>query len=139
MNDLELFHLIRRVDSNFRSIIQKNKKNTTKSHGHGRILHVLKRHPGINQSELAAKMQIQPQSLTSALVSLEEEGYIVRKRSENDRREVEVLLTKEGESRCAEIMKAREEAVHILFENLNEKEKETLSELLLKIVTIEEK
>ncbi|QGG60668.1 MarR family winged helix-turn-helix transcriptional regulator [Loigolactobacillus bifermentans] len=79
--------------------------NDTHFHSHGRgrgrVLHILKHHNGIIQSELAAKLDIRPSSLTELLSKLENDGLITRQQDQNDRRLIHVMLTAQGSKRIA--------------------------------------
>lgn len=67
--------------------------------GRGRVLHILKHHNGIIQSELAAKLDIRPSSLTELLSKLENDGLITRQQDQTDRRLIHVNLTPQGTKR----------------------------------------
>lgn len=101
--------------------------------GSGRILHVLTQGDTISQKELAAKLDIRPQSLTTALIKLEDEGFIRRERNESDKREQYILLTEEGK-KIEKVLHAQfSEAAENLFSCLNEQEAEILGILLEKV------
>lgn len=53
-------------------------------------------HPGITQDQIAQELHVNRSSVTRQLILLEENGYITRKRSETDRRAVEVYPTEKG-------------------------------------------
>lgn len=57
------------------------------------LLRILMEHDGIRTSELAEMLDIRPSSLTEGLNRLETEGYIERRRSEEDTRIVHVHAT----------------------------------------------
>ncbi|MDL2228704.1 MarR family transcriptional regulator [Treponema sp. OttesenSCG-928-L16] len=48
------------------------------------------RQPGISQEQIAAKLHVNPSSVTRKLSLLEENGFIRRERSGSDRRSIEV-------------------------------------------------
>jgi len=58
-------------------------------------------------ARLAAAERLQPQSLTRIIVGLEREGWIARTRSDADRREITIALTKSGRRALADDMRAR--------------------------------
>lgn len=101
--------------------------------GSSRMLHALMQKDRISQRELAGRLDVRPQSLTTALLKLEEQGFIKRERNENDKRELYILLTEEGK-RIEEVLHARFcEVAENLFSCLEEEEKETLGNLLEKV------
>lgn len=101
--------------------------------GSGRILHVLMTEDKISQRELAARLDIRPQSLTTALLKMEEEGLILRERNECDKREQTLRITDEGVKVGESLHTQFCEVSDILFSCLTEDEKETLSDLLEKV------
>ena len=55
----------------------------------------------VNVSELARSMYLHPATVVGILDRLEQQGFVVRRRSARDRRVVEVALTGEGQKRIA--------------------------------------
>ncbi|WP_248311194.1 MarR family transcriptional regulator [Bosea sp. UNC402CLCol] len=88
-------------------------------------------------TQLATEERLQPQSLTRILAGLEQEGLIVRARSDADRREILIALNDRGRRVLADDIHAR----RVWLENaiaavLNEKERDLLfasSEAMLKL------
>ena len=64
--------------------------------GQGRILSLLKMEPEMSQKKLSFLLGIRPQSMAELLAKLEQNGYIVRKQSEQDRRSLDIQLTEKG-------------------------------------------
>ena len=60
------------------------------------ILSTLYRHGPMPARQLAAEERLQPQSLTRLIGELEHKGWIARKRSNADRREISIALTARG-------------------------------------------
>jgi MarR family transcriptional regulator, transcriptional regulator for hemolysin len=58
---------------------------------------------GLSQRELAARMSIESPTLVRHLDRLEDEGLVVRRRDEQDRRVVRIELTAAGRRRYAEL------------------------------------
>ena len=67
-------------------------------------------HP-LNQEQLAAKVQVQSQTLGRVLARLEGEGLVTRTRSLADRRQFEVKLTPAGKAALAAARKAERDAL----------------------------
>jgi DNA-binding MarR family transcriptional regulator len=61
------------------------------------ILGTLTRLGPIPATRLAAEERLQPQSLTRIVATLEKDRLIARTRSESDRREITIAITKQGE------------------------------------------
>ena len=98
-----------------------------------RILSVLNREGPMTQKTLMCRMQIQPGSLSEVLSKVEGAGLVERRRCEDDRRNFEIRLTEEGVKQAEAFERDREDMAKLLFEQLNESEKQTLSEILLKL------
>jgi DNA-binding MarR family transcriptional regulator len=86
---------------------------------------------------LATEERLQPQSLTRLIGDLESKGWIVRTRSEVDRREISIELTALGKAVFAEDMRARRIWLeHAIATTLTDAEQEALidaSEAMLKL------
>lgn len=53
--------------------------------------------PGITQDQLALRLHVNRSNVTRQLAMLEENGFVLRRRSESDRRAVEVYPTQKAE------------------------------------------
>jgi DNA-binding MarR family transcriptional regulator len=100
--------------------------------GQGRILSILKMKPEISQKDLSYILEMRPQSLGELLSKLEKKGYISRTPSENDRRVMNIKLTKEG----AEATEGSEQEFSFdkVFECLNDDEQQNFSNYLERII-----
>jgi DNA-binding MarR family transcriptional regulator len=101
------------------------------------ILGTLNRLGPIPATRLAAEERLQPQSLTRLVATLEKDRLIVRTRSESDRREITIAITKQGERVLTSDLRARrawlEQAINSA---LSEREHRLLfaaSEVMLKL------
>src|SRR5262245_34664988 len=65
---------------------------------HHRVLHFVNRHPGIKVADLLEILKITKQSLGRVLKQLVDEGYVVQKEGENDRRQRLLHATPKGEA-----------------------------------------
>lgn len=101
--------------------------------GQERILSMLAVKDGLSQKYLAYLLGIRPQTLSEALAKLEEQGYVERKKDENDRRVTLVYLTDEGRKRAEEIDARRERKAEDISSVLTEEEKEQLASILAKL------
>jgi DNA-binding MarR family transcriptional regulator len=64
---------------------------------HHRVLHFVNRHPGMKVADLLDVLKITKQSLGRVLKQLVDEGYVVQKEGENDRRQRLLFVTAKGE------------------------------------------
>ncbi len=102
-------------------------------HGQNRILAVLTMQDGTSQKDLAYLLGIRPQSLTQALDTLEQDGFIERKQDEDDKRARRVFLTDKGRGRAGKVAEDRKQYADDAFSMLSEEEKEQLSSILGKL------
>ena len=65
---------------------------------HHRVLHFVNRHPGMKVADLLDVLRITKQSLGRVLKQLVDEGYVVQKEGENDRRQRLLFVTPKGET-----------------------------------------
>ena len=131
----KLMRLVFRVAALSRRNTQGDGKNEHR--GHGQILTVLvseRENGGISQQLLADRVGIRPQSLSEALVSLEKQGYIVRSASPVDKRKTLVSVTDEGVEQSRRLAEERAERADRVFGVLSDEERETLCEILSKLI-----
>lgn len=96
--------------------------------GQGRILALMKKLECITQKELAELLGIRQQSLGESLLKLEQNGYITRKQSEEDKRAMVVEITEKGKELKFEKIDFNE-----IFDCLNEQEQQNLKCYLYRI------
>jgi DNA-binding MarR family transcriptional regulator len=65
---------------------------------HHRVLHFVNRHPGMKVADLLDVLKITKQSLGRVLKQLVDQGYIVQKEGESDRRQRLLYVTPKGEA-----------------------------------------
>ena len=107
--------------------------------GHGmnreRMLVIISDHPeGIRQKALAEAAGINASSTSEVVSRLEDDGYLIRTIDENDKRATVLKLTEMGAVRAEEIRTEREAFLDDFFSKLSEEEKQTLSDLLDKLM-----
>ncbi|MGN1179713.1 MAG: MarR family winged helix-turn-helix transcriptional regulator [Suilimivivens sp.] len=98
-----------------------------------RILIILYETGAMTQKELTERLGIQPGSASEVIGKLESTGLIMRQTSENDRRTVDIRLTKEGEAMAREAAMQRKRRHQEMFSCLSEEEKNTLLRLAEKL------
>ncbi len=86
-----------------------------------------------NMSEVARDIGITLGTLTKAISNLVKKGYVERKRSEKDRRVVNVDLTKKGKLAYRIHAKFHRDIIRETIDGLDEKEKNTLVDVLEKL------
>ncbi len=86
-----------------------------------------------NMSEVARDIGITLGTLTTAVSNLVKKGYVERKKSENDRRVVNIDLTKKGKLAYRIHAKFHRDIIRETIDGLDEKEKNTLVNVLEKL------
>ena len=100
-----------------------------------RLLVIISEYPdGVNQKQLAESAGINASSTSEVVARLEDDGYIVRKIDENDKRATILKLTEMGAVRAEEIRSEREGFLDEIFSKLTDEEKQTLSDILDKLI-----
>lgn len=99
------------------------------------ILRLLGMGAGISQQELSAKLGIHPSRLVAILDALEHRGFVQRKPNPADRRQYALHLTPSGKKALDEIGVLGRQHGEALCASLSSRERETLTDLLLKIAT----
>ncbi|MGF7535322.1 MarR family transcriptional regulator [Bacillus mexicanus] len=98
------------------------------------ILCILNEHGPKKISELAEYMQLTLSAITSLSEKLIGSGYIIRKRSQNDRRIVRLVLTDEGKSFSNELLSQRTKMVQKLHDSLTPIERKSLNSIYKKLI-----
>lgn len=96
--------------------------------GQGRILALMKKVNIITQKELAEIFGIRQQSLGESLLKLEQNGYVVRKQSQEDKRAMVVEITKKGKE-----LEFEKNDLSEIFDCLDEQEQQNLKNYLYRI------
>ncbi len=101
--------------------------------GQGRILSMLKLQPEISQRELGYLLDMRKQSLAELLGKLETKQYITRQQSEEDRRVMQIRLTKLG-AEAAESMSEEKTGREDFLTVLTDEEQKALSGYLERLI-----
>jgi MarR family transcriptional regulator, lower aerobic nicotinate degradation pathway regulator len=94
------------------------------------VLTVLQAHPGMGQSSLARALGFDKVTVLRVLRGLQSRGYVTRGPAEENRRNVSVSLTAEGELLLQQAQKPAEKAYKRLMAPLDKQQQEQLLELL---------
>ena len=115
-------------------------------HGHGphgkrpplsreRLLIIISKYPeGVRQKTIAEEVGINQSSASELINKLEATGYIKRNVDPSDKRATLLTLTEKGQARAAEVEDERAAMFEGIFSKLSDEEKQTLSDLLDKLL-----
>jgi DNA-binding MarR family transcriptional regulator len=101
--------------------------------GQIRILKLLSEKGNITQKELLEILTLKSGSVSETVKKLENQGYITKKKDEQDKRKVIITLTDEGRSFLEAQLKINSEQEKVLFNSLTADEQAELEELLNKL------
>jgi DNA-binding MarR family transcriptional regulator len=85
-------------------------------------------------NQLAALVLVNQSTLSKALDRLEAEDLIQRKQNQQQRRKINVSITKKGRHLISTLIPIAKEYEHQSFNQLNEEEKSTLRQILKKVL-----
>ena len=85
---------------------------------HHRVLHFVNRHPGMKVADLLDVLRITKQSLGRVLKQLVDQGYVVQKEGENDRRQRLLYVTPKGEALAMKLAGLQTERIARAFAEL---------------------
>lgn len=100
---------------------------------HTPYLTTLFRHPGISQEELARKLHVNKSSVTRQLGALEQNGYVRRAPSQEDKRAVLVYPTEKALALQERIREVLQGWNAYLTADMTEEERETLARLMERV------
>ena len=101
-----------------------------KFRGQGRLLVLLNRYGALTQRELIELTGRRSATLSEQLDGMEKSGLILRCKSEQDKRNVDVKLTEQGEKAATEAMRNRQAYADELFGAMPQRKKQQLAGLL---------
>lgn len=102
--------------------------------GQLRILWLLNERGAITQKELLGFLFMKSGSLSETISKLEAQAFIVKERSKDDKRKINISITHEGRDFLNTQLAVNKEQERVLFTTLNSEEQEELSKLLTKLL-----
>lgn len=97
-------------------------------------LHALNENPGIEQSQIAAKISYDKATIGGVIDRLEKRGYVIRETSQKDRRARQVRLSDSGKKIFLKARPLVEELQQEIISGLDRQEQKLLVSLLRKVV-----
>ena len=101
-----------------------------KYRGQGRLLILLHLHGSLTQRELIELTGRRSATLSEQLEGMEKAGLILRRKNEQDKRNVDVELTEQGKTAAVEAIQNRQSYADELFDALPQRKKQQLAGLL---------
>src|SRR6478609_3095849 len=97
---------------------------------HHRVMHFVHRYPGLKVADLLDVLRITKQSLGRVLKQLLDEGYIVQKAGDNDRRQRLLYATAKGEALVGKLAGLQTKRIDRALEQIAPAEAETVRRFL---------
>ena len=97
---------------------------------HHRVMHFVYRYPGLKVADLLDVLRITKQSLGRVLKQLLDEGYIVQKTGNNDRRQRLLYATAKGEALVAKLAGLQTKRINRALDEIGPAEAETVRRFL---------
>ena len=97
------------------------------------VLFTLHGSDSMSQKELAARLNVTPPSITSAIQKMEKEGYLTRHPDPADQRVMRLTLTKKGKSCIKGVYTVAEQMEELMFQGMTREEIMLFKRLLFQI------
>jgi DNA-binding MarR family transcriptional regulator len=97
---------------------------------HHRVIHFVYRYPGLKVADLLDVLRITKQSLGRVLKQLLDEGYIVQKTGNNDRRQRLLFATAKGEALVAKLAGLQTDRINRALRDLPASDADTVRQFL---------
>lgn len=97
------------------------------------IMMLLWEKDGLNQNEIAQKLNKEKSNITRMIFNLEQKGFIRRESGENDRRSLMVYLTDEGKKLSSSIIPITEEFNEMICKEISNEELMMVRRILSKM------
>jgi len=130
------FQLISKINNEMRQFITEElNKNGVYDlvSSHGSIILALNHNEDVKLLDLAKKIGKSPQTMTTLVRKLENEGYVQIRKADHDKREKNVSLTSKGKDFIPVMNSISLDLLKKQYKGLNDKEQFVLRELLQKV------
>lgn len=117
----------------FQKSLISSMKDTNLTPGQPKVLDYLLYHDGAVQKEIAAACYIEPATITSVLLGMENKGLITRKNLNGNRRSLYVFLTEKGKELARRIETEFCKIEMQALKDFSKDEKEMLNEFMTRI------
>jgi DNA-binding MarR family transcriptional regulator len=97
---------------------------------HHRVMHFVHRYPGLKVADLLDVLRITKQSLGRVLKQLLDEGYILQKTGNNDRRQRLLFATAKGEALVGKLAGLQTDRINRALRNIGPSEAEIVRQFL---------
>ncbi len=106
---------------------------------HHRVLHFVNRNPGMKVADLLDVLKITKQSLGRVLKQLIDDGYVVQREGDHDRRQRLLYVTPAGESLAMQLAGLQTARISRVLGELGSAERETVRRFLAGMIDAEDR
>ena len=132
-------HIIRMIISNINNAISEKVAPYGIKGGQFEYFLFIYQNEGINQNQLAKIKNVGKASVTKAIKILEEQNFVYRAVDENDKRNYKLYASERGKKYVSSMLEQRKEMEQVIFDGFSKDEKDTLVELLSRMLKNTEK
>ena len=104
---------------------------------HHRVLHFVNRHPGMKVADLLDVLKITKQSLGRVLKQLIDQGYVVQKERESDRRQRLLFVTPKGRTLAMKLAGMQTARISRAFAELGPEAHEAARRFLIAMIDVD--
>lgn len=130
--EMDLAKRLRATIQNVNAYLSKELKDHQVGYGQIEYFITIYFNPGLSQNELSKKLFVTKASVTKALKVLESEGYIIRKNSEEDKRELRCFVSEKGEGIVETFLPKADKIRSTLFNGFSKEEMETYMRMTMR-------
>jgi DNA-binding MarR family transcriptional regulator len=105
---------------------------------HHRVIHFVHRYPGLKVADLLDVLRITKQSLGRVLKQLVDEGYIVQKAGDSDKRQRLLFATAKGEALVAKLAGLQTDRINHALRELSSADTEIVRRFLRSMIDLKE-
>lgn len=126
--------LIRELDSNIYNSVLKELKDFELTPQQMTVMRYLGHKKEMTVSEICEVMSLTKGTVSGILNRMDKQGYIIKKKDEEDKRNTYISFTEEGKKTAREVMKHFNGAYEKVFINIEEKQLDEFKKILEEIV-----
>lgn len=128
--DCDIRELLDRISSRTRRDYNESLRELNLYVGQDNLLHRLWVGDGVTQMQLCEHLKCEPPTVTNMVKSLEQNGFIYRKRDEVDGRVMRIFLTQEGKALEGPVRSKWGEQQDKLLHSISQEDRATLKKLM---------
>lgn len=131
----DIGYLIHQIDNRIKTNIDNHFKVHDLTFSQSQVLHLLEKNGGsMSQKQLQTQMNVSHPTMVGLVQRLESNCFVTTETDSQDRRNKIVIITEEATNFKNEMIRSREKLHKTMFSSFSENEKDTLKEMLNRIL-----